>query len=229
MPITPDLPRAEAAIIDQTNAFRKAEGLGPVKGEPLLTRAAREYAHFLAAAPLFSHEADGRRPVDRIKAAGYQPCSSAENLAWHSDTRGFETMQLAIANVEGWKGSPGHRKNMLMEHATETGVAIVKARREEKYFAVQLLARPLSLQYSFRIENGAGRTVDYALGEQRERIEPRVLVTHTACTPTQVTFTLKPGGILSKPVTSRYEAKGGVVFRLTARGGDVLVEVATAR
>jgi hypothetical protein len=229
MPITPDIPKAEAAIVEQTNRFRLEEKLAPVKSEPLLTKAARDFARFLASSSRFSHEADGRRPVERIKAAGYQPCSVAENLAWHSDSRGFETLQLATMNVEGWKGSPGHRKNLLMEHATETGVAIVKARREEKYFAVQLFGRPASLQYSFRIENIAGREIAYTLGTQPERIPPRTAIAHTACTPAQVTFTLKPAGILSKAVTASYEAKDGTVFKLVAKGGEVAVEVAPPR
>ncbi len=226
MPFLPDIPKAEAAIVEQTNAFRAAEKRQAVRSEPKLAKAARDYASFLAASTLFSHEADGRRPVDRIKAAGYAPCTTAENLAWHSDTRGFETMQLATMNVEGWKGSPGHRKNMLLEHVTETGVAIVKASREQKYFAVQLFARPEAMKYSFQIESTATRDVTYALGGEENRIAPRSIVRHTACLPADVVFTLKPGGILAKAVTSRYEARDGQVFRLTSNAsGEIQITV----
>ena len=81
MPILPDLPKAEAAIIEQTNAFRAANSLSALKPAGVLDRAARGYASFLSTTTLFTHEADGRRPIDRIKAAGYEPCSTAENLA----------------------------------------------------------------------------------------------------------------------------------------------------
>lgn len=227
MPITPDIPLAETAIIEQTNAFRATARLGSVRSEPVLARAARDYANFLSAATLFSHEADGRRPIDRIKAAGYEPCAVAENLAWHSDPRGFETLELATRNVEGWKGSPGHRKNLLMEHATQVGVAIAKARREEKYFAVQLFGRPASLQFSFEIHNRAGRSVAYAVDREGAAVEPMTVVRHTVCAPAEVTFQLRPGSLLARNPTARYAIKSGAVFRLTAKGSDVVVELAS--
>ena len=188
MPLTPDLPKVEIAIVEMTNVFRKEQALGSVKPEPTLTRTAREYARFLAAATVFSHEADGRRPADRIKAAGYAACGSAENLAWMLDSRGFETRDLALRMVEGWKGSPPHRKNLLMTGATETGVAIAKVTGAEKYMAVQLLARPQSLQYGFRIENGSGRAVGYTLGGKAEDLPANGVVRYTLCEAATLTF-----------------------------------------
>lgn len=219
MPIMPDIPKAEIAIVEQSNAFRAGSKLKAVAVQPQLTKAARDFARFLSASTLFTHEADGRRPVDRIKAAGYAPCSAAENLAWHSDTRGFETMQLATMMVEGWKKSPGHRKNLLTEHATETGVAIVKARREEKYFAVQLFARPDTFKYSFSIENHAAGEVAYQLGGETTRIAPRTVMHHTACLPAEIAFEVRAA-------VSRFEAKDGQVYRLKASPrGEVEIEV----
>jgi len=225
MPVMPDIPKAEIAIVEQTNAFRVANKLQAVRPAPALTKAARDFAAFLSSSTLFSHEADGRRPIDRIKAAGYAPCATAENLAWHSDPRGFETLQLASANVEGWKNSPGHRKNLLMDHATETGVAIVKARREEKYFAVQLFGRPDALKYRFQLENAAAREVVYRVSGEEARIAPRQIVTHMVCVPVEIAVDVKAGGILTKAVTSTYQAKGGQVYRLTGKGGEIAVEV----
>ena len=66
MPVMPDIPKVEAAIVEQTNAFRAGNKLGAVVSEPALTKAAGDFARFLAASTIFSHEADGRRPVDRI-------------------------------------------------------------------------------------------------------------------------------------------------------------------
>lgn len=226
MPVLPDIPKAEIAIVELANAFRATQKLSAVKSDPVLTRAARDFARFLAASTIFSHEADGRRPADRIKAAGYQACSTAENLAWMSDSRGFETRDLATRMVEGWKASPPHRKNLELAHVTETGVAIAKVRGQEKYMAVQLLGRPTSLQYSFQIENLAGRAVDYAAFGKSLKIEPNTMVQHTVCEPGEVTFQLAPGGLLSKPAISRFETKGGHVFRLTrSAAGDIGVEV----
>lgn len=225
MPIQPDLPKAEAAIIEQTNVFRGANALAAVLGNVTLTKAARDYARFLASSKVFSHEADGRRPLDRIKTAGYQPCTTAENLALLGHPNGFGTEDLASMMVEGWKNSPGHRKNMLLGAVTETGVAIAKSRHEEKWFAVQLFGRPASLQYTFAIENRSAQSISYTLGDQAATIEPRMIVRHTSCLPADVTFQLKPGGLLSKSVTAKHEARNGVVFRLTPKGSDVTVEV----
>ena len=226
MPITPDIPRAETAIIELSNAFRASAKLQAVKGDPALARAARGFAVHLAGSTIFSHESDGRRPIDRIKAAGYQPCSTAENLAWLSDGNGFETIDLATRIVEGWKGSPDHRKNLELAHVTETGVAIAKVRGMHKYMAVQLFGRPASLQYTFQIENAAGRAIGYAAFGKDLRIEPNTIVRHTACEPGDVTFQLKPGGLFSKPATTRVEAKSGHVYRLTLGGsGDIGFEV----
>lgn len=225
MPITPDLPKAEIAIVEMTNEFRREHKLGPVKAEPALTKAAREYAKFLAASTIFSHEADGRRPADRIKAASYAACTTAENLAWMLDSRGFETRDLASRMVEGWKNSPPHRKNLLLEHVTETGVAIHKVTGAEKYVSVQLFGRPLSLQYQVEVENRAGRKVAYSIGERRLTAEANTLVRHTVCDPGDIVFETKPGGFLSKAETQRFHAAGGTLYKLSKDpSGAVKVE-----
>lgn len=226
MPIMPDIPKAEAAIIELTNAFRTSSKLAITTADPALAKAARDFATFLAASMIFSHEADGRRPVDRIKAAGYQPCSTAENLAWMSDGRGFETRDLASRMVEGWKRSPPHRKNLELAHVTQTGVAIAKVRGETKYISVQLFGRPVALQYTFRIENTGGSAIAYSAFGKDWRIENNTIVRHTACEPGDVTFQLKPGSLLSKAVSVRHEARGEHVYRLTRnKSGDIAVEV----
>jgi hypothetical protein len=226
MPITPDLPKTEAAIVEMTNAFRRENALSVVKTEGKLAKAARDYARFLAAAPIFSHEADGRRPQDRIKAAGYAPCHTAENLAWMLDSRGFETRDLAYKLVEGWKKSPPHRKNLMLQHVMETGVAVAKVTGAEKYMAVQLFGRPQSMQYTFTIENRAGRMVPYKVGTQKVELKANTLVRHTVCDP--VVLELQVGGLNAsqKSATTRYAARDGQIYRLTrAKSGEVKVEV----
>ena len=125
----PDLVKTEAAIIEQTNAFRRAERLGEVKLNAQLTLAARRFAKYLADTNRFAHEADGRQPAERIKEAGYKYCMVAENLALHLDSRGFTTVDLATKAVEGWKASPGHRKN-LVQLAGEVNDLASRARND---------------------------------------------------------------------------------------------------
>ena len=89
----PDLPQTEIAIVEMTNAFRKASTLQEVKPNAVLAAAARAFAEYLARTGKFAHEADGREPQERTQAQGYRHCLVAENLAWNLDSRGFEKPQ----------------------------------------------------------------------------------------------------------------------------------------
>lgn len=229
--LVPDLPKTEIAIVEMTNAFRAENKLGAVTPNAKLAAAARVYAQFLAKSDLFSHTADGRQPADRIKSAGYTYCSVGENLALNLDSRGFETRQLAREAVEGWKGSPPHRKTMLEPAVTEIGVGIAKSTREEKYLSVQLFGRPDSLKYEFRIDNLSAATVAYKFGSEALELKPSTAVRHTACLPGTIEIT---GGKSAngKPIaiTGRYEARNGDHYsiRPAAGGTGVTIEVKPA-
>jgi Cysteine-rich secretory protein family len=227
--LTPDIAKTELAIIELTNVFRAEQKLAPVKQNPALTAAARAYAKFLAASNMFSHTADGRQPADRVKAAGYDYCRSAENLALNLDSRGFETVQLARDAVEGWKNSPGHRKNMVAPHVTEIGVGIAKSKTDEKYLSVQLFGRPASFQYTFKILNEAGVTVSYSYNGDPQTVDPRIIVTHTACDPGEISFD-RAWTQPARNMDARFPTRDGDTFKLVGgTGGAVRVEVNTKR
>jgi hypothetical protein len=178
----PDLPQTEAAIVEMTNAFRKANALQEVAPNAALAAAARAFAQYLAGTGKFGHQADGREPHQRTAAQGYRHCLVAENLAWSLDSRGFQTRQLAREIVEGWKGSPGHRENLLLPGVTEIGIAVVRVPdRHPKFLSVQLFGRPESLKVAFTIVNRSPATVRYGLGDTTETIPPSTSVTHTMC------------------------------------------------
>jgi hypothetical protein len=185
----PDLPQTEIAIVEMTNAFRKDNKLSPLKPNPALTAAARAFAAYLGKTGKFGHEADGRKPAARAVAQGYRYCTVAENLALNLDSRGFETGQLARDAIEGWKGSPGHRANMLQPHVTEIGVAVVRAPdRDPKFISVQLFGRPDSLKIEFSVDNKAGVAVRYRLGQETITLPERTIATYTRCDPDTLTF-----------------------------------------
>ncbi len=210
-PTLPDLPAVEAAVIEMTNAFRAQQMLQDVQPNAQLTTAARAYAAYLAKNNAFSHTADGREAGDRVTAIGYQWCQVGENLALNLDSRGFASRDLAKKSVEGWINSPGHRENMLAPHATEIGVGVVRAPdKDPKFISVQLFARPKSMQYEFQISNSSKDTVTYSFGGETHQVAPSFAITHTACTPSPLTFD-KAG---SKPVQARFEASDGVVYTL---------------
>ena len=217
----PDLPQTEAAIVEMTNAFRKANTLQEVKPNAALTAAARAFADYLARTGKFAHEADGRQPQDRAQAQGYRYCLVAENLAWHRDSRGFEARQLARQVVEGWKTSAGHRANLLLQGATETGIGVARVPdKDPKFLAVQLLGRPEALKIKFSIQNLSATAVRYAVGSETGALPPRATVTYASCNSRPLSLE-EPGG-----AAARFEPRLGDRFVIRAgKGQAVKVDV----
>jgi Cysteine-rich secretory protein family len=226
--LTPDIPQVEIAIVEMTNVFRAEQSLGTVKVNPQLTAAARAYAEFLAKSDLFSHTADGRQHSDRAKTAGYGYCHVSENLSLNLDSRGFQTTQLARDAVEGWKKSPGHRRNLVAPHVTEIGVGVAKARGSEKYLSVQMFGRPETLKYEFKIQNGLTDTVTYSFGGDTFEVRPRNVITHVACQPDPVAFERAGPPLIGRTLSGTYLARDGDLFTLrSAPSGGVIIDVSS--
>jgi hypothetical protein len=222
--MTPDLPAVEIAIVEKTNVFRRESRLGELRRDPRLDRAARAFALYMARTRTFSHTADGRRPADRISAAGYRYCQVAENLALNVDSRGFAARQLAEQAMTGWKNSPGHRRNMLLGDVTEIGVGVAKAAGEHRYLSVQLFGRPESLKFDFKIRNEAGLPVTYAFGGQKHSLPPRMIVTHTACSPGMLQFPDARALGAPPPAKAQFPTKQGDAFHILRRDGQLVVQ-----
>lgn len=222
MPL-PDLQQTEIAIVEMTNAFRAENRLTAVRRNSFLETAARRYAEFLARSGKFAHDADGRAPSDRTTAAGYRHCSVAENLALNQRSNGFETLELARSAVEGWKASPPHRRAMLDSGAVEIGIGIAKAPDESpKYVSVQLFGRPLSMRYSFKIENRAGSEIAYAFATREHGLPANAVVTHSSCLPGEIVIPA------AKPVTTFPARAGGHYLVQRDSSGTVRVEINVA-
>ncbi len=131
----------ERRVLEQTNAYRRRQGLAPLVREARLDEAARGFARKLTTLPRFEHDADGSEPANRVGATGYRWCSVAENLAWQFDSRGFDAAVLAQRLVDGWIASSGHRRNLVDGRTTQIGLGVVQA-RDGRWFAVQVFARP---------------------------------------------------------------------------------------
>ena len=222
--MTPDLPAVEVAIVDKTNAFRKAHKLGALRRNAKLDAAARAFAKFMARTNEFSHTADGRQPAERIKAAGYSYCLVAENLAFHADSRGFASGQLAQASLTGWEKSPGHRKNMMQRHVTEIGVGVAKAANTHQYYSVQLFGRPKAMTFRFRITNKSRSKAAYTLAGRRLAINARSVITHTVCVPGKLTFRNVRVRGRSAPSTLEFPVKAGDEFVVEPAPGGLRVE-----
>ncbi len=189
-PKRPDLPRVESLVIEGTNEFRRNQGLPALRRNHELDEAARAYAAFMAGAGELSHEADGRTPSARVRGHGYDYCAVAENIARQYSSAGFGTTELAHGLVEGWKQSPGHRRNMLDADVVETGVAIAHrtVKGNQDYYAVQLFGRPRSANVDFQVRNLATASVRYRVGDRSFALAPRHVRTHTECAPRRLYF-----------------------------------------
>jgi uncharacterized protein YkwD len=176
-----DAATAAALVVQRTNAFRTANGLGALQPDAALTATAQGFADFMAASDQYGHEADGRKPAARAAAQGYEFCLVAENIAYQFSSSGFSTEDLADRLVHGWEESPGHRRNMLLPQARDIGVGLARSARTQRWYAVQMFGRPASGATRFQISNRADAAVRYALDDESFALGPRATRTHSGC------------------------------------------------
>jgi uncharacterized protein YkwD len=183
-----DLTAVASAVVRHTNEFRRSEGRQVVAEQAELTEAAQYFADYMARHDKYGHHADGQRPADRAAEHGYEYCLVAENIAYRYSSASFTGEELARRFVEGWKNSPGHRRNMLDADVTETGVAVARSDKSGYYYAVQMFGRPKSLSIEFEIANRSQSTVEYEIDDRTFSLPPRYSRTHERCRPTEVAF-----------------------------------------
>jgi len=217
----PDLAVVTRYIVDKTNDFREEEGVPRVAVNAKLTETARYFADTMARTGRYGHTADGSRPADRAAKHGYEYCVIAENIAYAFNSDGYTTEELGKTFVEGWKHSPGHRRNMLDPDVTETGVAVARSDKTGYYYAVQMFGRPKSLALRFRIVNESATTVSYRIADQTFTLPPRYIRTHEQCRPAEVTFELPAGG---KTATEAFKPENDDQFVIVDEGGALQVK-----
>jgi uncharacterized protein YkwD len=132
----------EEQVIASTNAFRRQNALVALEPDARLTAIARGHVRNMARQDKFGdsdrngHVLDGADMEQRIRAGGYAFALVAENVGYQLN-RG----DPVAAMMDGWKQSPGHRRNLLLAQVTEIGVGAAKGRSGRWYF-VQLFGRP---------------------------------------------------------------------------------------
>ncbi|MBD2091445.1 CAP domain-containing protein [Microcoleus sp. FACHB-1515] len=118
LPSTPPAPSVAEQVLSLVNDFRSRNGLTSVRLNRRLNAAAQGHSQNMASQDFYSHNnKDGTTFDQRIRAAGYQFSTAAENIA-----AGYATAALV---VDGWSNSPGHRANMLNPNMREIGVGHV--------------------------------------------------------------------------------------------------------
>jgi len=203
-------------VIEGTNALRHAQRLDAVRPEARLTRAADEFAAYMARTGKYGHEADGRDPTARALAHRYDYCLVLENIAYHYNSLGFRTAELAKHLVDGWRDSPPHRRNMLNAGVTDIGVGVARAANGH-YYSAQMFGLPRSAGVKFEVRNESTRTVRYRLGEDAREVPARSVRTHEICTPQTLRFEGLAGGEALTP-------RSGDRFVIAPQGGRVTLQ-----
>ena len=217
-PARPDLAASSRLIVAQTNELRAAHALARTEPEARLGAAAHAFAEYMARTDRYGHEADGSSPAQRARAHGYDYCKVAENIAYLMNSRGFGTDELARSVVEGWKNSPGHRKNMLDRDVVDIGVAMAQSPKSQRWYVVQMFGRPRSKAVRFSIANEAAQEVRYELGGRSFGLAPQVTRTHEQCGTATLTIVSGAEPLSVEPVDGRhYTLERGPGSRLRLR------------
>lgn len=124
----------DTAAASMISGYRVNNGQPAVSLDPELTRLARAQAEIMASRDKLDHGA-GKPFVTRLKAAGYDAKTAAENIG-----AGYHTLAEAFS---GWRDSPPHRTNMLLKDATRIGIAAVYTPRSKyKVYWAMIIAQP---------------------------------------------------------------------------------------
>lgn len=175
-------------IYRETNAFRAANDLEPLQLNAELTEAARYFAQYMARTQQYGHQADGALPGERAEKFGYEYCFVAENIASQFDPLSSATDTVAARFLDGWKASPGHRRNLLARDATETGIAVAPGDEAGRWYAVHMFGRPKSSTISFSVANRSDTLVQYTAGTREFELPPRHVRTHEDCSAVDLSF-----------------------------------------
>ncbi|WP_424969490.1 CAP domain-containing protein [Dinoroseobacter sp. S76] len=103
-------------LLAVVNGARRDAGQGALASNSALDRAAIAHAQDMAEKGYFDHVApDGSTPLRRMRAAGYEACYAAENIA--------KGQRDADQVLRAWLGSEGHRRNLLSPDPKAAGTA----------------------------------------------------------------------------------------------------------
>jgi uncharacterized protein YkwD len=130
----------KGAQLDATTAasmisgYRTNNGLTPVSVDPELMKLAEAQAQAMASRDKLDHNVI-RGFNERLKLHGYRARTAAENIG-----AGYHTLAEAFS---GWRDSPPHRANMLLDGASRMGIAAAYAPNSKyKVFWALILAAP---------------------------------------------------------------------------------------
>lgn len=125
------LSAGEARMIELVNGERAHAGLAPLRLDLELSAVARAHSRDMADREYFAHvNPDGQSPFDRMRAAGIDYRTAAENIARAGSVDVAHRLLM---------DSPGHHANILDPRQARIGIGIV-AHRESGWLLTQAFA-----------------------------------------------------------------------------------------
>ncbi len=128
--------RDEQTFLDLTNKERAKAKLPPLQPNAILFQVARAHSANMLKQGKMEHELDGKRPAQRVEAAGYDYKRVGENVAHSEDDASLEMVMKALMD------SKVHREHILKDNYTEIGVGIARNSKGEAYYT-QVFATPM--------------------------------------------------------------------------------------
>jgi uncharacterized protein YkwD len=123
-----------ATAASMISGYRANNGLTAVSVDPELMKLAEAQAQAMASKDKLDHNVI-RAFNERLAAGGYRAKTAAENVG-----AGYHTLAEAFS---GWRDSPPHRANMLLNGATRIGIATAYSPKSKyKVFWALILAAP---------------------------------------------------------------------------------------
>src|SRR5262245_14281923 len=123
-----------ASAASMISGYRANNGLTAVTVDAELMKLAQEQAQAMASRDKLDHNV-ARAFDERLKGLGYRAKTAAENIS-----AGYHTLAEAFS---GWRDSPPHRANMLLNGATRMGIAAVYVPQSKyKVYWALILAAP---------------------------------------------------------------------------------------
>ncbi|MFD1694061.1 CAP domain-containing protein [Roseibium aestuarii] len=130
------IPVDQSQVLALINAYRAGHGRAPLRASQALVSVSADMARRIAEQDSMDTWAHSRFGLgQRLADARYDNYAAAENLG-----AGYANLPAAF---DGWKGSPGHNKNLLNPYVTEVGVASIdRSNGKWRHFWVMTLGRP---------------------------------------------------------------------------------------
>lgn len=130
----PDAELDAAAAASMLSGYRANNGLTAVTVDPALMQLADQQARAMASHDKLDHNVI-RDFGERLEVAGYKSKVAAENIG-----AGYHTLAEAFS---GWRDSPPHRRNMLLDGVSRIGIAAAYAPKSKyRVFWALILAAP---------------------------------------------------------------------------------------